>query len=57
MKNIIEAIEKELQKQKDDIFVKDLIIEDLKNQLDACKKELTEYKIAEAKNYKKECAE
>lgn len=58
MKNIIETIENQLQKQKDDIFVKDLIIEDLKNQLEACKKELAKYQVAENNTeFERECAE
>ena len=40
MTNIIEAIEAKLQEQKDAIFLKDLQIEDLKNQLSEAKKEI-----------------
>lgn len=41
--NMIAAVEvlgETIQKLKDAVFVKDLIIEDLNNQLEACKKEL-----------------
>ena len=44
MKNIIEAIEKELQAQKDEIFFKNVQIEDLKRQLAEASKELEELK-------------
>ena len=40
MINVIEAIEEKLQAQKDDIFFKDLQIEDLKNQLATAKQEI-----------------
>lgn len=39
MKNIIEAIEKELQALKDEIYFKDIQIADLKNRLEAAEKE------------------
>lgn len=42
MKNIIEAIEKQLQAQKDDIFFKDIQINDLKEKLTAAEKERDE---------------
>ena len=40
MKNIIEVIEAHLQAQKDEVFFKDLQIQDLKQQLAEAKKEL-----------------
>ncbi len=46
MKLIIEAIEAKLQAQKDDIFFKDLQIQDLKEQLAAAEKEIAELKQA-----------
>ena len=39
MKNIIEAIEKELQGLKDEVYFKDLQIADLKNRLHAAENE------------------
>ena len=39
MNNIIETIEAKLQAQKDEIFFKDLQIEDLKRQLEEANKE------------------
>lgn len=44
MINIIEAIEKQLQAQKDDIFFKDLQIEDLQKQLETAKSEIERLK-------------
>lgn len=40
MLNIIEAIEKQLQAQKDDIFFKDLQINELREQLAAAEAEI-----------------
>lgn len=40
MKNIIEAIEKEMQALKDEAYFKDIQIADLKNRLEAAEKEL-----------------
>lgn len=40
MKNVIAAIEEKLQAQKDEIFFKDLQIEDLKNKLAAAEAEI-----------------
>lgn len=51
---VVETLGETIQKLKDAVFVKDLIIEDLKNQLEACKKELAE---KAAGNFEKECAE
>lgn len=42
MKNIIEVIEAKLQEQKDELFVKDLLIQDLKDKLKAAEKEKAE---------------
>ena len=42
MKNIIEVIEAKLQEQKDELFVKDLLIRDLKDKLKAAEKEKAE---------------
>lgn len=39
MKNIVEAIEKELQALKDEIYFKDIQIADLKNRLEAAENE------------------
>lgn len=39
MINVIEAIEKQIQALKDEIFFKDLQIENLKKQLEAAEKE------------------
>lgn len=47
MINVINAIEEKLQEQKDDIFLKNLQIDDLKNQLEATQKELAELKAAQ----------
>ena len=44
MKNVIEAIEEKLQAQKDEIYFKDLQIEDLKRQLDAALIEIANLK-------------
>lgn len=46
MMNIIEAIEKMLQAQKDDIFFKDLQIKEFKDQIERLEKELAELKGA-----------
>lgn len=46
MLNVIEAIEKELQAQKDAVFFKDLQIKDLKEQLAAAQDELKKLKGA-----------
>ena len=46
MLNVIEAIEAKLQAQKDDIFFKDLQINELKTQLSAAKKEIEQLKGA-----------
>lgn len=40
MNNVIEAIEAKLQAQKDDIFFKDLQINELREQLAAAEKEI-----------------
>ncbi len=45
MNNIIEAIEAKLQAQKDEIFFKNLQIEDLKRQLEEAEKEIADLKI------------
>lgn len=44
MNLIIETIEAKLQAQKDDIFFKDLLIKDLKEQLAAAEKEIAAFK-------------
>ena len=44
MKNVIEAIEEKLQAQKDDIFFKDLQINDLRERLAAAEKQIAELK-------------
>lgn len=40
MMQVINAIEKQLQAQKDDIFIKQLQIDDLKEKLEAAQKEI-----------------
>lgn len=42
MNNVIEAIEAKLQAQKDDIFFKDLQINELREQLAAAEKQIKE---------------
>jgi FtsZ-binding cell division protein ZapB len=44
MINVINAIEEKLQAQKDDIFIKQIQIDDLKKKLAAAEKELAEAK-------------
>ena len=44
MKNIIEAIEAKLQEQKDTIFLKDLMIKELKEQIREAEKEIENLK-------------
>ena len=44
MLNVIEAIEAKLQAQKDDLFFKDLQINELKTQLSAAQKEIEQLK-------------
>ena len=52
MNNIIEAIEAKLQAQKDEIFFKNIQIEDLKQKLEEAEKEIADLKITvNAVNY------
>ena len=46
MNNIIEIIEEQLQKQKDEIFFKDMLIKDLRASLEKAQKEIEELKGA-----------
>lgn len=46
MLNVIEAIEKQLQEQKNEIYFKGLEIEHLRNKLEAAEKEIAELKGA-----------
>lgn len=46
MLNVIEAIEKQLQAQKDEIFFKDMQIQELKTKLAAAEEEKTELRVS-----------
>lgn len=52
---VVETLGETIQKLKDAVFVKDLIIEDLNNQLEACKKEIAECKAGKFEAGCEEC--
>lgn len=51
IKNVIEAIEEKMQKQKDDLFFKDLQIKELIKQLEECEAKIKNLQSKRAAQY------